>query len=396
MRRENGDRLLHYEMGYNARTLEKWHQQGLPKEILVPELFGVAPTPDLFDYMNICSFAMCQFEQYYLPPFPSEIIERREISAVIRDGRGNIMEHRTDGEGSLPLGIEFAIKTQKDYLGRRHRIVGGGGARASDEYLEEIRRTARDQQDHIVGLWVHGPFAFLRELLGVEGAMTAPYDEPEMVRMMLDDHLQVAMDAGARVADAVHPDCSYVWEDCSGSTGPFISPPIFREFCLPWYRKWKRFLLDIDVPWMVMDTDGNPTPLVGLWMEGGVDCILPWEVNAVDILEIAEDFPTLNLMGGIYKHVFEPGSLTQVGRFETADTRREIDIELERVVKPLRKRGGYVAGLDHAVHRGVGYRDFEYYCRRLSERYGKANRSTRFAQLRDPVPRRNPGQEENP
>jgi hypothetical protein len=379
MRRENGDRLLHYEMGYNARTLEKWYEQGLPREILVPELFGVAPTPDLFDHMNICSFAMCQFEQYYLPPFPSQVIEKREISAIVRDSRGNIMEHRTDGEGSLPLGIDFAIKTHADYLERRPRIRGGAEERAPEKHLEEIRRTVRDQQDHIVGLWVHGPFAFLRELLGTEGAMTAPYDEPEMVRMMLDDHLQVAMEAGARVAEAVRPDCSYVWEDCSGSTGPFISPPIFREFCLPWYREWKRFLLDMGVPWVVMDTDGNPTPLVGLWMEGGVDCILPWEVNAVDILEIAAAFPTLNLMGGIYKHMFEPGSLTQVGRFETKDTRREIDRELQRVVEPLRKRGGYVAGLDHAVHRGVDYEDFAYYCRRLSEGYGKANRATRFS-----------------
>ena len=209
--------------------------------------------------------------------------------------------------------------------------------------------------------------------------MTAPYYEPEMVRMMLDDHLLVAKEAGARIIDAVKPDCSYVWEDCSGSMGPFIAPPIFREFCVPWYRQWKRFLLDMGVPWIVMDTDGNPTPLVGLWLEGGVDCILPWEVNAVDILRIAEDFPELNLMGGVYKHIFEPESLTQVGRFETKEARREIDTELERVVRPLRKRGGYVVGLDHCVHRAVGYTDFAYYCRRLSEQYGKANQATRFA-----------------
>ena len=209
--------------------------------------------------------------------------------------------------------------------------------------------------------------------------MTAPYYEPEMVRMMLDDHLLVAKEAGARIIDAVKPDCSYVWEDCSGSMGPFIAPPIFREFCVPWYQEWKRFLLDMGVPWIVMDTDGNPTALVGLWLEGGVDCILPWEVNAVNILKIAQDFPELNLMGGVYKHVFEPESLTQVGRFETKETRREIDTELERVVKPLRKRGGYVVGLDHCVHRGVGYTDFAYYCQRLSEQYGKANEATRFA-----------------
>jgi len=380
MRRENGDRLLHYELGYNGRTLEKWYEAGLPRHVLAPQLFGVAPTPDLLDYMNVCKFAVCGFEQYYVPPFPTEVLEKRRISTVARDSRGNVIEYRSDGEGSLPHGIDFAIKTLADYLERRARIIGGAEQRATEADLDTMRRTVRDQQDHVVALWVHGPFAFLRELLGTEGAMIAPYAEPEMVRMMLDDHLRLSREAGARVADAVRPDCSYVWEDCSGSTGPFVSPSIFREFCLPWYQEWKRFLLDLGIPWIVMDTDGNPTPLVGLWMQGGVDCILPWEVNAVDILKIARDFPALNLMGGVYKHIFEPGSLSQVGRFETTDPRREIDKELERVVKPLRKRGGYVAGLDHTVHKNVGYRDFAYYCEQLVAKYGKANRATRFAQ----------------
>ena len=378
MRRENGDRLLHYELGYNARSLEAWYQEGLPRHVLVPELFGVAPTPDLFDFMNICGFAMCRFEQYYIPDFPTEVIEEREATRVVRNRLGNVIEHRTDGRGSLPLGIDFAIKTHAGYLQRRERIIGRAEERATDVYLQDIALRIRDQQDHIVGLWVHGPFAFLRELLGTEGAMTAPYYEPEMVRMMLADHLHTAKAAGARVIEAVRPDCSYVWEDCSGSTGPFIAPDVFREFDLPWYREWKRFLLDMGVPWVVVDTDGDPTPLVGLWMEGGVDCMLPWEVNAVDILEIARDHPALNLAGGIYKHVFEPGSPTQVGRFETQDARREIDRELERVVAPLRKRGGYVIGLDHAVHEGVRYADFVYYCDRLAASYGKANRATRF------------------
>ena len=110
MRRENGDRLLHYELGYNAGTLDKWYKQGLPRDILAPELFGVRPTPDLFDHLNICKFAMCQFEQYYVPPFPSEIIEKRRISTIIRDGRGNTMEHRTDGQDRCPGGLIFPSK----------------------------------------------------------------------------------------------------------------------------------------------------------------------------------------------------------------------------------------------------------------------------------------------
>ena len=379
MKRENGDALLHYELGYNGKTLDKWYVDGLPQHILAPNLFGVSPTPDLFDHMNISKFAMCEFEQYYLPPFEPEVLKELETRKVVRNIRGNIMEVRSDGGASLPHGVDFAIKTRRDYLDRRERIIGNSAERATQAYLDDIRAQVRDQSDHIVALWVHGPFAFLRELLGVEGAMIAPYEEPDMVRMMLDDHLKVSVESGTRVIDYVKPDCSYVWEDCSGSTGPFVAPVIFREFFLPWYKAWKEFLNEMNVPWVVVDTDGDPTPLIALWMEGGVDCMLPWEVNAVDILSIARDFPDLTLTGGIYKHIFEPSAPSQAGRFETTDVRAEIDRELERVVKPLRERGGYIAGLDHAVHLGVGYEDFAYYCERLSGRYGKANRSTRFS-----------------
>ena len=132
---------------------------------------------------------------------------------------------------------------------------------------------------------------------------------------------------------------------------------------------------------MTLDTDGDPTPLVGLWREGGVDLMLPWAVNSVDILKIARDFPDLNLLGGIYKHMFEPGAPAQVGRFETTDPRREIDKELERVVKPLKKRGGYIASLDHWLYKGINYPDFAYYCEQLAAKYGKANQSTRFASV---------------
>lgn len=378
MRRENGDRLLHYELNYNARSLERWYAQGLPREIRQPQLAGVAPTPDLFDYLNICKFAACNINQYYIPPFPTEILERRAISTVVRNGLGNVMENRSDGEGSLPHGIDYAIKGLRDYEERRERIISNAAERAPQESLDRMRAEVRDQQDHIAALFVHGPFAFLRELLGPQGAMTAPYEEPAMVRLMLDDHLQVCMEAGARVIGAVGPDCSYVWEDCSGSTGPFISPAVFREFHLPWYKAWKGFLRDMGVPWVVLDTDGNPTALVPLWMEGGVDCMLPWEANAVDILAIAEQFPDLILAGGIYKHIFEPGALSQHGRFATQDPRTEIERELEKIVPPLRKRGGYIAGLDHSVHKNVDYGDFVFYCEQLATRYGKANRGTRF------------------
>ena len=82
------------------------------------------------------------------------------------------------------------------------------------------------------------------------------------------------------------------------------------------------------------------------------------------------------MMGGIYKHMFEPEHPAQVGRFGTGDVHQAIDGELKRVVEPMAGRGGYFPSLDHWAFWGTTYDGYRYYSEQL-ERYGKANRVTR-------------------
>jgi uroporphyrinogen decarboxylase len=378
MRRENGERLLHVIQGFNV-VLSDWQAQGLPLEIALPPFWGLSPTPDLFDHTNTCKFAFVGWEQFYLPAFPAETIEETAERITQRNSRGNIVQTRNDGGASLPHEIDFAIKVPADYARLRERLIGQVEARVDAAELAAQAPDLRQQPDHLVSLWVHGPFAFLRELVGVEQAILLPYTEPALTQQLLDDHLQVCLACAGPIIAATHPDLSYVWEDCCGSSGPMVSPPVFRRFYLPWYQAWKRFLRERGVPWVVMDTDGDPTPLVGLWIEGGVDCILPWEVNSVNMLKLAERYPELVLMGGIYKHMFEPGAPEQVGRFASANVPQAIERELARVVDPMRRRGGYLPSLDHWVFPTVHYPDFAHYCSMLESHYGVANRSTRFS-----------------
>ena len=68
------------------------------------------------------------------------------------------------------------------------------------------------------------------------------------------------------------------------------------------------------------------------------------------------------------------------GNIDPFDVHQAIDKELERVVVPMRERGGYFPSLDHWVFKGVRYVDFQYYCRQLEIKYGVVNQSTRFVQ----------------
>ena len=382
MRRENGEHLLHLAQGF-VITYEEWLADGLPPYVANANMAEIPPYETLFDHMNAAGYLMCTFDQFFLPSFEEKTLEEKGGRRTYVNQKGVTLRVRTDGGGSPPHEIDFTIKTPADYSAHRARLCGNIPERTDAEWLREYAPKIRRQQDHPVSLWVHGPFAFLRELMGVENAMILPYIEPDMIRLILKDHLETSMAAAAPVIEACKPDMCFVWEDCCGSTGPFIAPKIFESMVAPWYRAWKDYLVSMGVEWIMLDTDGDPSPLVRLWYEAGVDCMQPWEVNSVDMLRFAEEFPDYVMMGGIYKHMFEPGDPAQVGRFESDDVHRAIDGELERVVRPMIRRGGYIASLDHWAFWGTTYDGYCYFCQRLAEEYGKANRVTRFSDCAD-------------
>ena len=145
--------------------------------------------------------------------------------------------------GSPPHEIAFAIQTPADYLAHHDRLVGSISQRCDTKWLSTHGPAICCQQDHPAALWAHGPFSYLRELVGVEDAMVLLYTKPDMIRLMLADHLEMSMAAAVPMVEACRPDMCFVWEDCCGSTGPFIAPKIFETMVVPWYRAWKDHLV---------------------------------------------------------------------------------------------------------------------------------------------------------
>jgi hypothetical protein len=385
MRNENGDKILHLEQCFNV-PVNNWYREGLPRHVVPDQIPAVSEKENLFDHFNVTGFLQTINDQFCIPAFDEQIIEIKNGRKIYINPKGNKMAEvaesvciRKDGSyvGSPPHEIDFAIKTMRDYEENRFRYTGSMAARSRAKWVDSIAPSYRDQKDYIATIWAHGPFAFLRELLGTESAIVMPYEDPKLVRMILKDHLEKLKASSEYFISSVCPDCSFIWEDCCGSSGPFISPSVFDEQFGWWYREWKDFLVSSGVRWAVLDTDGDPSPLVRRWYGAGINSIHPWEVNSVDMLNIAKDLPPENvMMGGIYKHIFEPGAISQVGKFKTTDVHEAVDDELERVLIPMMKRGGYIASLDHAANYAVSYESYKYYSDSLLK-YGKANSVTR-------------------
>lgn len=98
---------------------------------------------------------------------------------------------------------------------------------------------------------------------GVEGSLTAFYDDPEPVKTVMDDLTDFRLRIFELITRDVQVDMIHIWEDMSGKQGSLISPAFVREFMLPNYKRIRPLL-------------GKPGYIPAL------DHLIPPEVSFVD------------------------------------------------------------------------------------------------------------------
>jgi uroporphyrinogen decarboxylase len=137
-----------------------------------------------------------------------------------------------------------------------------------------------------------------------------------------------------------------------------VSPAMVREMMLPHYRRLTSFLRSHGIEHVILDTDGDCRPLIPVFLEGGITGLFPWEVtNGQDIVEVREQYPRLQILGGIDKKALARG-------------RAAIDQELEAKVPFMFRAGGFVATVDHGVSADISWENFCYYRERLADMLG--------------------------
>jgi uroporphyrinogen decarboxylase len=187
--------------------------------------------------------------------------------------------------------------------------------------------------------------------------MTSYYDDPEFIRKIVDDMLKFYMELYSEILQMVDVDLFTMWEDMCYNTGPLISPEMFREYMLPAYKEFTAFLRNHGVKNIIVDTDGDCSKLIPLFIEGGVTGIYPFEVAAnMDVVEVRRQFPKLQMIGGIDKRALIEG-------------RQAIDKELVRRIPPMFGKGGYIPYVDHHVPPDISLDNYVYYRERMRAMY---------------------------
>jgi hypothetical protein len=321
-----------------------WPTQGLPKDRDVELHFGLDEGVELADV-----------NQLFSPLFDIEVLHEDDevFRYVDMDGITRIYQKK---ESTLPTAVDWIVKDEKTW------------ARVKDERLSTSALSKRfpvDWRDQIdryksrtfplaLGGYPHGLFGTPSHIMGYENLFYGYYDNPRLIHDIATTFTDLWIAVWSEVLAKVDVDMVHIFEDVSMGTGSMISPAIFREFMLPSYRRLCAFLKSEGVEIILVDTDGDCSGLIPLFVEGGVTGLYPMEVlGGLDIRKVRKDFPLLQMMGGVSKR-------------SLLGTEREIDEELQKVEDVL-KLGRYIPFVDHSVPPSVSWERFRYYRSKLNQ-----------------------------
>jgi len=333
------DHVPDQEFGYWDDTLRRWHAEGLPAEITdngkADRYFGFAPfhgaPPDLGIH----------------PGFASQVLEEDERHLVIIDGAGVKCMINKDGSSSIPKYLEFPIHDHESWDDFAKRLDPRDPIRYPDNWEELKARYA--QRDYPLAASGGSLFGWLRNWMGFENIAIACCEDPAWVEEMIEHLCVFITTALERAVSEVQFDAASFWEDMCYKGGPLISPRMFAQWMVPRYQRITDLLHRHGVDVCYVDCDGNINQLVGLWLEGGINCMFPLEIRGgSDPYPMREQYGRqVLLMGGVDK--------TQL-----MGDREMIRREVARI-KPLVEEGGYIPHVDHRVPPDVSFENYLYY-----------------------------------
>ena len=215
--------------------------------------------------------------------------------------------------------------------------------------LEAIKQAHPPTRDYPLGVYCGSMIGHVRNILTFEGLAYACYDYPDMVEDMVETQCQMVELFLDQVLGHIDFDYASGWEDICFKNGPIVSLDFFNNVVVPRYKRIGNRLRGAGIDLWYTDCDGDVRPILPSLMEGGINCLFPFEVNGCahpgELLnEYGKD---LMIMGGVDK--------IELGKGPDA-----IKAYLETLV-PLVERGGYIPFCDHRCPPNVTPEDYVYY-----------------------------------
>jgi uroporphyrinogen decarboxylase len=347
------DHLPRREFYIWQEAIERWKTEGLPDDWQETNLFnydeGSSASPNL-------NLGWC--EPPFVPAYETKVIREEGDHEIIQDHAGRWLKvFKGRRHGFMPDYLRHVVTCEKDW----EEDVAPRLAPASPErwtQLEESCATAKRlqaEQGMMVIQGMIGGYMYLRAMVGPEDLLYLFVDKPELIHVMMQRWLSLMDTAMEKIQELVELDQISLAEDICYKSSMLISPAMVREFLLPYYQEVignARGRQQRHIYFMV-DTDGHAPSAIPLYLEAGMDVMMPFEVASdCDVVEIGRQYPNLVMSGGIDKRIL-------------AESKDAIDRHLEHIIPAMLDRGGYIPTCDHGVPDNVSFENYLHYRKRI-------------------------------
>lgn len=342
------DRCFNMEFGYWAENYRRWDifvDNGITNEGQANEFFS-------FDRVGGCG-GVCWMH----PSFESKVIDETETTRIVRNGDGLLAEVPKDGHDTIPHYIKASVVTPEDWKRcKEERFRRDDPVRDND--MELMQKHVPADRDFPAGVSCGSMIGWIRNMLTFEGLAYACHDYPDMVEDMVETCCLLVEDALDQILPVINVDFATGWEDICFKNGPIISLDFFEKVIVPRYKRIGDKLHSHGIDLWYTDCDGDVRPLMPGFLEAGINCLFPYEVNScVHPVELLNEYgKDLRIMGGVDK-------------MELAKGPEAIKAYLESL-NPAVERGGYIPFCDHRCPPNVKTQDYLYYLDLKEEMWG--------------------------
>ena len=290
----------------------------------------------------------------FYPRFEPRVLEESDAHMVYVDLDG-VTRRFEKVTGVIPMAVENPIRDWATWNALKHERLSlkDVKGRFPPNWPSLLKKYRSRDYPLVLGGYPQGYFGTLAHLMGYEHLFYNYTDEPRLIHDIQKTFTDIWLAVYEEVLAQTDIDLFVIWEDISAGTGSMVAPAMIREFMLPYYKRLTGFLKAHGVSTIFVDTDGECTSLIPLFLEAGVTGLYPMEASCgVDIVKVRRQYPTLQMMGGIPKSEILKGS----GRID----------EILGPVAEVLATGRYIPFGDHLIPPEVHWPEFAYYRNRLN------------------------------
>jgi hypothetical protein len=335
------DRSFNMEFGYWEENYHQW-------DIFINH--GILNYKQANEFFSFDRIETIDCDNWMCPPFEEKIIDETDRNVTMINTDGIYVEIPKDRHATIPHYVKPTVVTPEDWKKcKEEHFRLDDPRRKIDIKVLKDRFPEGEERDYPLGVYVGSMIGKIRDMLTFEGICYAIFDYPEMVEDMVETCCRIVENSLDELLPNFRFDFASGWEDICYKNGPIVTVDFFRDVVVPRYKRIGKKLQKYGIEIWYIDCDGDVRPLLPYFLEGGVNCLFPYEVNSASHPgKLLDEYGgELRIMGGVDK-------------MKLIEGREAIKAYLESI-EPWVAKGGYIPFCDHCCPPDVTPENYIYY-----------------------------------